>query len=439
MSPGGDRRAVALLERLELELGGCVGVGDLDGRCAVIGERHLGKTVDGLLRLAPCRVRHGLDEVEDVDLTGVRVGRRVGHDDARAGGGAAQDLTDRVVGRDLHGQDGVLVVADRSDLLTGLGVERRQRIRHELSGLDGVAGALFDHRRLQGRDLQRRRERRGGLLADRSLDRDRIGGVARRRRGGAEVDDRRRRTGSLRFPARLAEQPARTAAERATAERATSGRMRTVNLKTEGRGSLHLPPCFLCPRWEGVMPGRGMDSGVPSTGDFRGPSRTPRSRLPQRRRRPADGCDVRPRSLRRRPAGSAHLPASRRGQGERAEVRTGHLREQSPLVHRLRSPSPWRRRDRSISSPSRATSKAPGCRAGSRASSSPRSAPCRCSAARAKPRWMRSTSSVSCWSGATRSRCTRRARARSTGGSTRAAPAWRSSRSRAVRRSCRSA
>jgi|SRR6188472_2810861 hypothetical protein len=43
----------------------------------------------------------------------------------------------------------------------------------------------------------------------------------------------------------LDEQPARRTAESATAERATSGRMRTVNLRMKGKGSLHLLPHFL--------------------------------------------------------------------------------------------------------------------------------------------------------------------------------------------------
>ncbi len=152
VSPEADRRAVALLERLELEIGGRVAVRDLDRRGAVIGERDLGHARDRLLRLAPRGVRNGRDEVEDVDLAGVRVCGRVGHDDPRAGSRAAQDLADRVVGRDLDRQDGVSRrsrssrASRRSPALNA-----GQRVGHELARFDRVPRALLDDRGLQRR------------------------------------------------------------------------------------------------------------------------------------------------------------------------------------------------------------------------------------------------------------------------------------------------
>ncbi len=87
----------------------------------------------------------------------------------------------------------------------------------------------------------------------------------------------------------------------------------------------------------------GMDSGVPSTGDFRGDSRPPRSRLPQRRRRPADGCDVRLRSIHRRPARAARLPTPRRGQGQRPEDRARSSSRATTCRSSTRSRSPSQR------------------------------------------------------------------------------------------------
>ena len=182
-----------------------------------------------------------------------------------------------------------------------------------------------------------------------------------------------------------------------------------------------------------------MNSGVPSTGDFRGPSRTPRSRLLPRTCRPADGCDVRLRSIRRRSPGAADLPPARRGQGERPASRARSSSRATTSRSSTRSPFPSRHRARCTSSRSRATSTAPASPAGSRASSSRRSAPSPSSAAPGRRHWTRSTSSASCSRQATRSRCIPKARGHSTAASTRAAPASPSSRCRAVRRSCRSA
>ena len=240
-------------------------------------------------------------------------------------------------------------------------------------------------------------------------------------------------------------QPASRRADSAATDRAASGRMRTENLET-WKGSLHLFASFLCLALRNGHADTGMESGVPSTGDFRPACPAPTTTPANRRTRP----NPRPSPARRmgsptpsdasdhHAARAPRLPPARRGQGERPEDRAGHLREQPPVVHRLdrdprrRTPARALPREGELLRGHRA-------RAGPRASSSPPSAPSPCSAAPGRRRSTRSTSSARCSSRAAPSRCTPRARARSTAASTRAARASRSSRCRPARRSSPSA
>jgi hypothetical protein len=72
--------------------------------------------------------------------------------------------------------------------------------------------------------------------------------------------------GLVSAPGVLAAQPASRTAESATAERAANGLMRTVNLKTNGKGESPSSPMFALPPLGNRHADEDMDSGVPSNG-----------------------------------------------------------------------------------------------------------------------------------------------------------------------------
>ncbi len=65
------------------------------------------------------------------------------------------------------------------------------------------------------------------------------------------------------------EHPASSRADSAAADRAAIGRMRTVNLKMTGEGEASILPHLSSVQAENSHADTGMESGVPSTGDFR--------------------------------------------------------------------------------------------------------------------------------------------------------------------------
>ena len=147
------------------------------------------------------------------------------------------------------------------------------------------------------------------------------------------------------------------------------------------------------------MPDGGMDSGVPSTGDFRGDSRTPRSRLP--RASPPSG-----RWVRRTASAASSSPPSPGSiyrphvEGKANVPKTGpvifasnHLSFIDSIAIPVAAPRPVHFLAKSSYFDGTGHVGMVLAR-----SSSPRSAPCRCSAAPARRRSTRSTSSVSCWS-----------------------------------------
>ena len=340
------------------------------------------------------------------------------------------------------------VVADRTRSA------RRSRRRRssapycdEVARLDRVAVALDDDGALGAGDLERRRElerwpRLPASPVTVTASETAPEGAAEAHRSAA-ADSVADGVGSALGAAD--EHPASSSADRAAADRAAIGRMRTVNLEMKGKGEPPSSPMFpLSPLRTGMpIPEWNREYPRRVTSD---PARRAGARARARgRRRGERGRDRRPRRMGATyylgrfiitPLARARLPPAHRGPRPRFPRAARSSSRATTCRSSTRSRSRSRLRGPSTSSRSRATSRAPACRAGCRASSSPRSARSRCSAAPVRRPSTPSTSSGCCSSRAAPSRSTPRARARSTAASTRAAPAWPSSRCRPARPSC---
>ena len=346
--------------------------------------------------------------------------------------------------------------------------------RHESSGVGGsrveqdLAGGGVDDRRYCARrrgprrrrsspspsfddgPLKLRRTRAVGRTPPSSSaavagDGDRVGVGA-----GLRIESAVRRrphstTGWESASGRRTAQPASRRADSAAADRAASGRMRTENLESQGKGSLHPPASFLRPALRNRHADTGMESGVPSTGDFRRSYPAPMHNAGEspeapevRRRRLAGWASPTPWAA----ASSPRSPASSTARASRARrtcPRSGpvifasnHLSFLDSIAIPVAAPRPvhflakasyfegtgfsgWLSRvlHRDRRRPRAARRRAGGAR---RARPAARAARSRAAPSRSIPR----------------------ARARSTAASTRAAPASPSSRCRPARRSCRS-